>query len=270
MKWCLALAVAALATGSVPALGRDAIERVVSLSHGRTIALHCSGRGRFTVLIEPGDGGRRAHMAALFKALSERYRVCDYDRRNVGLSSAAPLPRKAAELTSDVFETLAAAGVSGPYILFGSSMGGLLVRSYATSHEVAGFVTSNQPGTTREWTRHAYPLMSPSERIADKAWMDGDNIEHISASDLSRTIDAAKPLSVPYVIMISSERFQCKAAGICGPVYGAFVAASREAAGAGPRGSLRVLDGDHDLYVTNLADVVSAIDEVAAASLKRR
>ncbi len=241
-------------------------ERVVRLWGGRTIALNCAGYGKFTVLLEPGDGGRRTHMASLFAALSDRYRVCAYDRRNVGASSAAQLPRQAADLTSDAFAALSAANERGPYILFGTSMGGLLVRSYAASRGVAGFVTSNQPGTTLEWTRFAYPVMSRSQQAADAAWMTGENNERIDATDLSRTIDMVAPPRIPYVIMISTERFQCKAAEICGPLYNAFVAASRAAAQAGKNGQRRILDGDHDLYVTNLRDVIAAIDDVAFAA----
>jgi len=112
-------------------------------------------------------------MAALFATLSSRYRVAAYDRRNIGGSSPAPLPRKAVDLTGDLFDALLAANEHGPYILFGTSMGGLLVRAYAASHEVAGFVTSNQPGTSLEWTRFAYPVMSRSQQAADAAWMAG-------------------------------------------------------------------------------------------------
>lgn len=272
MSWRL-LVLALLAAG--PAHGdwftpSNARDRLITLAGERTIALRCAGHGQFTVLLEPGDGGRRTHMAALFAALSSRYRVCAYDRRNVGGSSVAPLPRKSADLMADAFDALSAAGERGPYILFGTSMGGLLVRSYAASTEVAGFVTSNQPGTAREWTRFAYPVMSPSQRAADAAWMAGDNNERIDATDLSRVVDTAAPPRVPYVVMISTERFQCRTAEICGPVYDAFVAASRAAAKAGKQGRLRVLDGDHDLYVTHLKDVVAAIDEVASASLARR
>lgn len=263
------LALVAIATVSSAVAGRT-IDRIVALADGRRIALRCDGHGRFTVLLEIGDGGRRDHMAALFAALSKRYRVCDYDRRNVGRSSPAPVPRKAADLARDVFDALSAAGVRGPYILFGTSMGGLLVRSYAATHPVAGFVTSNQPGTAREWTRRADPVMSPAERAADARWMAGDNNEHIDVNDLSRTIDGARPPSVPYVIMVSTERFQCPAAGTCGPIYHAYIAASREAARAGPNGRFRLIDGDHDLYVTHLGAVVAAIDDVAAEAAFRR
>lgn len=208
-------------------------------------------------------------MASLSHALARRYRVCAYDRRNIGASSPAPIPRRAANLISDPFEALAAAGEKGPFILFGTSMGGLLVRGYAAEHPVAGFVTSNQPGTTREWAKFAYPHMSPAERAADAAWMAGDNNEHIDATDLSRVIDSASP-AVPFVILISTEPFQCSAAQICGRVYDAFVAASRAAAAAGPQGRLRVINGDHDLYVTNQSEVVAAIDWVARLSRKTR
>lgn len=241
-------------------------DKVIALDRDRRIALHCRGGGTFTVLLETGDGGRRAHMALLFDALSKRYRVCDYDRRNGGKSSAAPTPRKADDLSSDAFDALAASGEHGPYLLFGTSMGGLLARSYAATRPIMGFVTSNQPGTTREWALRAHPVMSPSERNADDAWAAGDNDEHIDVRDVSRTIDAAPPPMVPYVIMISTEQFQCPATGVCGQLYQAFVGGSQQAASAGPRGRFQLLDGNHDLYVTNLDQVIRAIDAVAAAA----
>ena len=208
-------------------------------------------------------------MAKLFAALSKRYRVCDYDRRNVGLSSAAPVPRKANDLAADPFDALAAAGIRGPFILFGTSMGGLLVRSYAATHAVAGFVTSNQPGTTREWRQQAFTVMTPAQRAEDAAWMAGENNEHIDVNDVSRTIEAAPAPDIPHIIMISTERFQCPAAGTCGPTYRAFVAASQTAA-AGLAGSMRLVDGDHDLYVTDLPRVLKAIDDVATLASARR
>jgi pimeloyl-ACP methyl ester carboxylesterase len=266
----LALVSGAVSNDASAAANAPEIDGIIALTAGRRIALHCSGQGKFTVLLETGDGGHRAHMAKLFAALSTRYRVCDYDRRNIGQSSSAPIPRKAADIAADAFDALAAAGVHGPYIMFGTSMGGLLVRYYAATHEVAGFVTSNQPSTLREMTKWSYPVMSPSDRAADAAWTAGDNNEHFDVNDLSRAIDMAPAPTVPYIIMVSTERFQCPAAGACGPTYRGFISASREAADAGSEGKFRMIDGDHDLYVTNLDDVVMAIDEIAlSASFQR-
>ena len=209
-------------------------------------------------------------MTRLFTELSKRYRVCDYDRRNVGGSPSAPVPRRAADLTADAFDALVAAHVDGPYIRFGISMGGLLVRSFVTSHKIAGFVSGNRPGTAREWSNAAYRVMTPAQRAADVSWLAGDNNEQINANEMSRTIDDAEPPSVPHVIMISTERFRCETAESCGDLYRAFLAMSRQVAKSGSNGSLRILDGDHNLYVTNRTEVVAAIDDVASAKPSRR
>ncbi|WP_161989046.1 alpha/beta fold hydrolase [Sphingomonas glacialis] len=265
----LVLWLAASLSSSVESTSAKPRDQVVRLSGNRAIAMRCDGRGKFTILLEPGDGGRRTHMAALFAALSTRYRVCEYDRRNVGNSSVASIPRRASDLMSDAFDALTAANEKGPFILFGSSMGGLLVRSYAASHRVAGYVTSNQPGTSAEWGRYVRRLETPAQRGEDDAWAFGGNNEHIDVNDVSRAIEVEGPPEIPHIIMISTERYQCPGAGACGPLYPAYVAASRAAADAGVRGSLRIIDGDHDLYVTNLDAVVAAIDEVANNSSSR-
>ncbi|UAJ12356.1 hypothetical protein [Polymorphobacter megasporae] len=96
----------------------------------------------------------------------------------------------------------------GPYILFGSLMGDRLVRPYAASRTVAGFIASNQPGTAREWHMRAYHLMSPSQLDMDAAWIAGDNNELIDANGLSRTIDKVAAPAILYVFMISTEWYR--------------------------------------------------------------
>ncbi|QYE33112.1 hypothetical protein KZX46_03030 (plasmid) [Polymorphobacter sp. PAMC 29334] len=140
----------------------------------------------------------------------------------------------------------------GPYILFGSLMGDRLVRPYAASRTVAGFIASNQPGTARGWHMRAYHLMSPSQLDMDAAWIAGDNNELIDANGLSRTIDKVAAPAILYVFMISTEWYQSKATVVCGPVYRAFFATSRDPARAGRGGQFRVHNGDRDLYVKNL------------------
>ena len=258
----MAIQAAAVALPSPQTSAASAFAGPVSLSRGRTIYLQCSGYGRFTVLLEPGDGGHRQHMANLFDQLSKRYRVCAYDRRNIGFSSKAPVPRKAADLSADLFDALKIRGENGPFVLFGSSIGGLLVRLHAATHTVAGFVTSNQVGTTVEWQAATYHLMSNKERRRDRAWQAGANNEHIDVNDVSGVIQRAGPPAVPYVIMISTERLQCPATETCGSIYRGFVTMSQRTARSGRKGSLRLLDGAHDLYLTHMRDVLAAIGDV--------
>ena len=259
----VAIQVAAVVLPSPKVGAASAFAGPVNLPRGRIIYLQCSGNGRFTVLLEPGDGGHRQQMAKLFDQLSSRYRVCAYDRRNMGLSSKAPVPRKAADLSADLFDALKVKGETGPFVLFGSSIGGLLVRLHAATHTVAGFVTSNQVGTAGEWQAATFHHMSTKERGRDRAWSAGANNEHIDVNDVSRVIQRAGVSTVPYIIMISTERLQCPATDVCGPLYRGFVQMSERTARSGRRGSLRLFDGAHDLYLTHMPDVLSAIDDVA-------
>jgi pimeloyl-ACP methyl ester carboxylesterase len=274
---CVALAStmmlsAILATPSEgkPQAPRTAEARIISLSRDRSIAINCHGAGHYTVILEPGDGGRRSHMGDFSTRLSQDYRVCVYDRRNVGESSSAPVPRGPADLTEDLFGALGQMHEGGPFILFGTSMGGLLVRLHAATHQVAGYVTSNQPGTPSEWIALAYPTLSDAERALDQAWMAGANNEHINVNAVGAAIDAAGPPIVPHLILISTEHFQCPAAGTCGRAYDAYYKMSKKLGESGKYGAFRVFDGDHDLYVTHAGDLVDAINAVAALADRKR
>src|SRR3954451_16343585 len=61
----MAMQAAAVGLHGPQASAASAFAGPVSLSRGRTIYLQCSGSGRFTVVLEPGDGGHRQHMAKL-------------------------------------------------------------------------------------------------------------------------------------------------------------------------------------------------------------
>ena len=76
-------------------------------------------------------------------------RVCAYDRPGTLLppdrrsrSDPVPMPRTAADAVDDLHALLSAAGVPGPYVLVGHSLGGIIVRLYAATYpdEVVGLV----------------------------------------------------------------------------------------------------------------------------------
>ncbi len=78
--------------------------------------------------------------------------VCAYDRPGtyapagddelIGRSDPGAQPRTAPDVVAGLHALLHAAGVPGPHVLAGHSLGGLLVRLYASSYpdEVAGLV----------------------------------------------------------------------------------------------------------------------------------
>ncbi len=111
---------------------------------GRAIYLSCRGTGSPTVILESGYGDSAALWAGMEGAVAPRTRVCSYDRANTvgGASDPAPSPRTAREVVGDLHAVLAAAGVPGPYVLVGHSIGGLFVRLYASAYpdDVAALV----------------------------------------------------------------------------------------------------------------------------------
>ena len=113
---------------------------------GRKMRLVCAGPAdseRPTVWLEAGAFGFSADFGDLQAALAARgLRVCAYDRAGLGYSDPGPRPRDSQAVVDDAVRLMDAAGVTGPVILLGHSMGGQHVRLLATQHpdRVAGLV----------------------------------------------------------------------------------------------------------------------------------
>jgi pimeloyl-ACP methyl ester carboxylesterase len=109
---------------------------------GRNINLVCTGQGSPTVILTAGLGGWSANWLRVQPAIAELTRVCSWDRAGFGFSDPRLEPLDIAASSKDLEDALAAAGVRGPYILVGHSMGGLETLLVADRHqsEVAGIV----------------------------------------------------------------------------------------------------------------------------------
>lgn len=112
---------------------------------GRRLHIECRGSAPGpTVVVEAGLSQFTAHSSVgpLADQVAPFARVCIYDRAGLGWSDPAPEPRTHQDMVSDLHQLLKAKGLSGPYLLVGHSVGGLLVRLYAQQYpaEVAGVV----------------------------------------------------------------------------------------------------------------------------------
>jgi pimeloyl-ACP methyl ester carboxylesterase len=143
-----------------PAQGGDFAGRV-ELAQGRKLYLECRGQGKPTVILVSGypnrgdvwsqldPGVRRPPVLA---GVARHSRVCAYDRPNtvtpagdslaLSRSDPVPQPRTGAALVAELHALLRAARLPGPYVMVGHSLGGLVVRLYASTYprQVAGLV----------------------------------------------------------------------------------------------------------------------------------
>jgi len=109
---------------------------------GYHLYIHCLGTGRPTVLLEAGLGSPSEVWGLVQPAVARFTRVCAYDRAGVGGSDAGPRPRTSATIVAELHTLLNRAGITGPYVLVGHSLGGFHVRLYAGRYprEVVGMV----------------------------------------------------------------------------------------------------------------------------------
>jgi pimeloyl-ACP methyl ester carboxylesterase len=144
---CAVLAVAAIAGGAETVL--ESTDHSLDAPAGQTYAvdghrmfLHCTGTGSPTVLLSSGFGERSPSWAWIVGSVAKTTRVCVYDRAGEGWSEPADAPQDGVALATDLHATLAAAGVTGPYVLAGHSVGGTYNMIFAARYptEVAGMV----------------------------------------------------------------------------------------------------------------------------------
>jgi pimeloyl-ACP methyl ester carboxylesterase len=99
---------------------------------GREAHLYCSGAGSPTLLLEAGLGDDFLSWRRVQPALSRITRVCSYDRAGYGWSSPLQGTRDTDHFVAELHDLVAAAHIDGPVVLMGHSMGGLVIRKYAT------------------------------------------------------------------------------------------------------------------------------------------
>ena len=109
---------------------------------GHRLHLYCLGTGSPTVVLEAAAPGWSLYWSTVQPQIARTTRVCAYDRAGLGWSERGPLPRTGQRMAKELHRLLERAGISGPYILVGHSLGGLVVRLYQHDYpkEVVGLV----------------------------------------------------------------------------------------------------------------------------------
>jgi pimeloyl-ACP methyl ester carboxylesterase len=176
-------------------IGQEEFAGLVEIDGGRRMYLECRGWGSPTVVLEAGYGNRadiwsvdlfepEGSRPMVFPAVASFARVCAYDRPGTigninpvysplaegdpslrSRSDPVPMPRTAQDIVADLHALLHAAGVPGPYVLVGHSLGGPIVRLYASAYpdEVAGLVFVDS--AHEEQNAQLAALLSPAQWV---------------------------------------------------------------------------------------------------------
>jgi pimeloyl-ACP methyl ester carboxylesterase len=150
----ISLAVAQQAPAPAP------LGRLVDVD-GHRVHLYCTGSGSPTVMVV---GAFSVDWALVQPQIAKLTRICTYDVAGTAWSDAGP-NSTCPDRTEEIHGLLKNAGITGPFVFVGLSVGGLVVRFYASEYpdEVAGMVIVD----------HAF---SPKPKVTPKiSSKDGDS-----------------------------------------------------------------------------------------------
>lgn len=136
-----------------PAVGPLTTEGTVAVG-GLSLYVHCTGQGAPLVVLEAGLGSDGRVWDKVEPEIGRFTHVCDYDRAGLGRSGPAPRPHTNRQMARELRTLLEQAGLAGPYVLVGHSMGGTNVRLFAREYpdDVAGMVLVDS-ATGDDWLR---------------------------------------------------------------------------------------------------------------------
>jgi pimeloyl-ACP methyl ester carboxylesterase len=106
--------------------------------NGHRVHLHCTGSGDPTVVVV---GAFSVDWALVQPQVAQVTRICTYDLAGTAWSDPGP-NSTCPDRTNEIHTLLKNAGIPGPFVFTGLSVGGLIARFYASQYpnEVAGMV----------------------------------------------------------------------------------------------------------------------------------
>jgi pimeloyl-ACP methyl ester carboxylesterase len=172
---------------------------------GRALFISCTGVGSPTVVLEAGSGNGADTWAGVQPEVARFTRVCSYDRAGLGQSDPAPTgARTVQDSVDDLHALLAASDITGLIVLVGHSVGGLIVRLYASQFpdDVAGVVLVD--GMPPDLPASGLALLPAEERremFTNMRGLHPQDPEHLDIIASGVWVMAHPPAQVPTVVL---------------------------------------------------------------------
>ena len=127
--------------------------------------------------------------------------VCAYDRAGTGHSESVPAHDTAQAIADDLHTLLGNAGIDGPYILVGHSLGGIIVRVFASRYlnELAGMVLVD--------TSHGDPAVRFQTVLTPEEWQHVQAVRDEKDFGLPEGVDMLGPDlgDIPLVVLSAGK-----------------------------------------------------------------
>jgi pimeloyl-ACP methyl ester carboxylesterase len=204
-------AAASAAALSTPVIVPTRLAETLTLADGREIKARCVGEGSPTILLEVGGSGDMSEWQPQFvNSLGAETTTCLYSRAG-GRGSSEPKKRPVsmAGVTADAYEVLALAhakaGVDGPYVFVGWSLGGsvALADALARPDQTAGVAILDS-----DFPADGLALCKASGRPAAECQADyeGDIDARFMEAQVAH---AVHPLDLPAILVTAMDYPDC-------------------------------------------------------------
>lgn len=173
-------------------------DQLVSVATHR-LQIHREGKGAPTIVVDAGISDGLDKLRPLQERLAKVTHVCTYNRAGYGQSEPGPLPRDCGREAEELKALLNGAGVPGPYIVVGHSLGALNMQVFASRYpdDVAGIVLLDPPPLSFI-LREDYESLGP---LAEKMTAEWQAI----ADSVADSADAKERARAAFFLMIASE-----------------------------------------------------------------
>jgi len=224
VKSTLGFAMLLALTGVAPSISAQSLDGKFDVG-SRHIRLACQGSGYPIVVIDAGLGTAAVEDSAWQQIASKTAavtRVCLYDRAGLGGSDPNPKPViTSLDSAADMDRALEVAGLHGPFLIVGHSIGGLHAQVFTSRYpsKVAGLVlvSTTYPDQMNIWRNLLPPPADgESKAITDaRTFMTAMQTEPLKNSerlDMRQSSEQARQLhslgSKPVIVLTHSPKFR--------------------------------------------------------------